>query len=529
MYRDDIIDDLMENYSKSSLQVLLNYMGIQFKESQNKLELINSVCDGLTNKETFNKFFSKLTPEARKVVEHLTWDGISTLNHIESLNHIKITLDDYYGNTKDPFIKNFKSSYTKYILFSTGLRALLKKGIKRPDYKKCELTNFIKYTDLGIVENICAIIDFIESENINERDFKLKILVRTYKKFEERFNLEHIYSNKIIEIILKFLQFQQSQNNNYQTLEYLFNNYKSGKLSAVYNIDEYLFLNNVKGFSNNRHLDIFFKRGRYSILNRIRSYDTREWIDIDAFVREISLDEETQIFDTTYFGDLLSTKGSPGIKLDQKYSNEEFLINPLVCGAAMFLYSFGCSDLMYADKNFSKITHFKLTSLGCKIMGLPSDYVIKEEKQFSFEFNSIIKAISTPEENISGINFLEDIGDKIGSGLYLTTHESLFRNCNSREDCEKKLEKVEEIAPKNLPIIWENFIESAYNRICPIYNEQNLIVINFPKGDKEFIDLVVNNRNIRKLYSMVEGFRGAFTPENYIQFKKNMKEKGYFL
>ena len=545
MDREEIAEDLNDHYSKKTLITLLNYMELKNIESLNKSELIEMVIDNLSSETSFSKLYNKLSLGARNVLKHLTWEGISTISFMDSKYHIKLSLEDFYDNTADPFIKNFKQYYSKEILLSTGLRPLFKKQIK-PKIPNLESELFkiedIVLADTVVPENLTRIIDFIQANDIQSRELKKKLLKKTTVKFSDIFRLKDPYGNFRKEVLLRFLSYADLQDGAIKTLSNLIKTYANGQLVDNDNIDRYLFYPFVKNSSTNNTVDIFLKRGRYSFLSRIRRLNG--WISINALVREQSLLEETQIFDTAFFGSLLyvkvdnefSREHSNKISLIQKDDNETLLLKPLCRGVIFFLYSIGAVDIVINSNNkefnlhpLETLTHFRVTQLGRKLFGQKSTYSLEQKNKTTCTFNEKRTLVSICGDDTILHNFFRRISKPIGGGHYLINYETFFSKCENERDIDYNLDRIITLLGKNPPEIWRNFISEITDRINPTYNEQELIVINFPQDNDEFINLITENSGIRSLYYLVEGYKGAFTKKNYKEFKKSLKEKGYII
>jgi trk system potassium uptake protein TrkH len=364
MDRDYIEEDLYDHYSKQTLLIICTYLGFLKIENLNKSELISRVIDGFYNAKSFSKLYNKLSYEAKTVVNDLTWNGISTLKRVDSVHNIKICLEDFYMNTADPFIKHFKNYYTKEIQFSNGLRFLFKYNLSRDKLNlksdNIEDKKIIKADNL-ILEQLDGIKEFISVNEIKERGLNKKILIKTVNKFNDSFNITNPIDRIRSEYILRFLQFLPSGDSSVSRVVNLFNSYKKGTLLEE-NIDQFLYYPSVKGINSNSSINIFLKRGRHNFIDKLKGLDG--WIELKPFVRELSLNEDTEIFDTSYFGSLLyvkvndelSREFSNKIPLLFKKDNEDFLLSPMLQGVMFFLYlSFRKLDI--ANPIFSSFFH----------------------------------------------------------------------------------------------------------------------------------------------------------------------------
>lgn len=207
------------------------------------------------------------------------------------------------------------------------------------------------------------------------------------------------------------------------------------------------------------------------------------------------------------------------------------------------LYSFGVVDIGISENPrtvrlkenkegltpFDNITHFKMTQFGKKIFDLKSTYVEVKPREFLYTFHSSKTIISTVGNDSSFNMFLERIGQSIGSGTYLVTYKSFLKECENIQDITSHIDRLEEMLSDNRPAIWDEFLTTIWDRAQPTYNDQELLIINFPRENQDFIDIIVNNEKIRGLFLMVEGFRGAFNNGDYKTFKKLMKDEGFLI
>lgn len=530
---DDLVRDITESYSKTTLLALLTFLGDNPDSNGRKDDIVLSLISAFDSDKAYNFLIRLLSKEAEIVLKHLVWEGISTLSKIDSINHIKSSIDDFCGNSSDPFIQIFKNYHNREIFLSTGLRYLFKKYISMPVIDKTPLDGENLTTDNFVIENLEAIREFILFERVGERPLNKNLLKKSISKFRAEFSLDSDFDDLRITIILRFLSYLSQNGDPLNELKNLVTQYKIGNMTYE-NIDSFLFYPNIKGCGTNPNLGIFLKRGRLSFINRIISDKSDTWIDIGSLVREQSLKEDTQIFDTTYFGSLLSIKTVPSrdnffldsMELIYKEDNEEFLLKPMLVGISYFLYSIGGADLIIKE---TIPTHIKLTELGKKLFGLPSTFKLTTATGFSYTFNEKRLIIHIKGRDAAKENFFKRIGKQAGSEIYIITPVDFIKECSSEEDLYHNIDTLKKLLPDSVPEIWRHFISDMEERIYPLYNEQELIVVNFPRDDMEFIETIMDNSRIRALFSMVEGFKGAFSRSDYSKFKKLMKEEGYLI
>lgn len=569
---DEIIEDIIDNYPKKTINNLGSLMGLKDLDSLNKGELATVVVEGLQEKELFKRFYNSLSMEAQKVIEYLTWYGVSNLRLIDSFYKIKASIDDYYGNSNDPFIQSIKPAYTRDILLSPGLRYIFKKHIKPPagfeirylDSMETDCEHKEIIGDDSILNQISAILHFIKQEGVLSRGLEKKLLKKVVKKAVITFNIYEpfkeldgmdadVYTLKT-STLLKFLSMTEDLefDEPIDFLKELINDYTSGVIDRELNIDDILFFPFVKGAKSSFNTIMFLKRGRYAVINLIKSLNANQWVSIDNIATSLCLKEETEIFNTIYFGENLTVKVdseliSPyhygDLELLDKRDLQNFLVTPMVKGIAMFLHSIGAVDIAvskYGVKTKQKvdskyltpydfITSVRLNQLGLKLFNRPSKYVVKKENDLEYKFLENKSIILTKGSDPGIENFFKRIGDKISDTDYIVTPISFIKECNNYDDVVYNVDRLEEYLNCENSGVWQDLITKVESRVNPIYNEQELIVVNLPMENQEFVEEVINNPSINTLYTMVEGGRIAFNAKNLSVFKNKMKKIGYLI
>lgn len=572
MELDEVIENIYDNYPKNSLIYIGSLMGLEDLKKLNKTDLVQVVVKALDNKTLFGKLYKSVSPEARKVIDYLTWYGASNLRNIESFYKIKVTNGDFYGNSDDPFIKAIKSTYSRDIFLSSGLRYIFKKYIDPPigyeinylenieangNYKEIE-------ADDSVLGKLSTLQSFIEQEGIVERGLEKKLLKKVVNKALETINIQEPFvgfkgfDSNIYTIrnttLLKFLSMSEfiEATEPVDFFIELIKQYKSGVIDQDLNIDSILFFPFVKGAKSNFNINMFLKRGRYAVIDLIKSLIPGKWVTIGNIVQSLTLKEETEIFNTVYFGESFSVKVDyellpayhyGDLELLDKRDLQNYLIIPLVKGIVMFLHSIGAVDIVASESGiktkqkaessyltpYDLITAIKLTQLGLKLFGRPSTYQYKTNSNLEYEFleDKTIILISGNDPNIE--NFFSRIGIKIGKNDYFITPISFIKECSTHKDVMYNIGRLEGYLNCKNTKVWQDLINQVESRINPIYNEQELIVVNLPLENTSFIDEVINNPSLNSLYYMVEGGKIAFEKENYNKFKKIMKKNGYLI
>lgn len=521
MDRDEIVDDMINSYPKSSLLFFASKLGIVKCDKKTKGELAEEVVSSLTQLHLFNRFLDSLSLEGRKVLYYLTWYGITTLKHIEEFYSISLTLGDFYGNSDDPFIKAIKSYNSKEVFLSTGLRTVFKRHLEPPQGYNLEYSEIDgEYISGGdglfyIEEDISY---FLNEENLINFPQEKRILKRTTTKFLKRYKIPEEKRDGG-ETLLKLLSLT---GNDFSGFQNLLKRYISGTIDPL-NIDELLFYKELRGISSNYAIRTFLKRGRYSAISVIRDLEINRWISISNLVLFLVLREDTEIFDTSYFGSSLYRKGERGTPVINKIDLCLIFIEPLVIGIVNLLNILGGVDL---KKSGDKIEYIRLNSRGSKLFGRVKP---NSPSTLDFKYNPLSSATIIETNGVTSPikDFFQRVGNKIGEKDYIITPQTFFKNASDINDVEINLGRLRELTGSR--DAWSNLFNEIENRIEPLYNEQELIVVNLPMENSSFVNEVMENPSLSNLFSIVEGGRVAFTRENYMQFKKSVRKIGYFI
>lgn len=569
---DELVQDISDNYPKKNLLLFGKLMGIKGIDDLKKEPLTITVTQALLDRDLFYKMYNSVSDNARKVLYYLTWYGVTNLRNIESFYKIKLTNGDYYGNSDDPFIQSLKPLYSRDIMLSSGLRYILKKHLDFPpgynisynDKLQLDASDKVVEADDKIISQLDALLFFSVEEKIHNRGIEKKLLKKTINKAITTFNItepfldfnnvdKDVYIVKTT-ILLKFISMliDNKSDNPIKLLKDLLKKYSQGSIDESANIDSVLFYPFVKGAKNNYNTTIFLKRGRYAVLNLIKSLEAGRWVSIENAVNYLSFREETEIFNTIYFGENLSVKVDyeflpsyhfGDLELLDKRDLQSYLITPLVKGIVMLLHSIGAVDITasYAsikvkqkvDKYnltpFDLVSAFRITPLGSKLFGKSSNYVYRNEKSVSYKFLEDKTIILNKGNDPAAENFFNRIGKKIGENDYIITPASFIKECSIENDITSNINRLKSYINCNNTTRWDKFISDIESRINPIYNEQELIVVNVPIENRDFVSEVINNPLVSNLYTVVEGGRLAFNRNNLNIFKKKMKKIGYLI
>lgn len=540
MDREEIIEDLIEHYSKDTLTCLLMMIGVEPDRSYRKFDLSMVLVDRLMEEQNLEVLFNRISPVARTVLKHLTWEGVSTLRDIDTLYGIKSCVDDFYYNSSDPFISIFKSKYTREIQLSAGIRYLFKRHFKPEEIDlSVDLDGVtILPAPQEIIDCIDGVWEFIEARQISDREVSKSLYKKDIKTFMKEYQLTDSFYEISSEIVLRFLSFREGES--YSIKDYFLSYYRGNLIED--NLDRFFFFPFIKGLNSINSIDLFLKRARYAFISYIKKLSG--WNSVDSVVRILSHREETHLFDTSWFGSLMEVKVSeefrrdfaPTISLQMKKDNETLLLKPMLRGILTVLHMLGGVELGINPSNrefgvssFESVICFKLTKRGLYLLDEISSWSEPSKADEVIHFNSTFLLVEYHGKQSSITNFLKRVSRPRGSGLYSISADSFMKEITDEKTFYYNLEKLEEMLGESPERHWEEFLNRLRERLYPTYNELQMIVINFPRDNSEFLDLVQHRDDIRGLYLMVEDYRAAFTTSAYKEFKRLIKESGFII
>lgn len=524
MEKNEIIDNIDEYYTKDVLVRFANFFDSGSVTSLKKKTLIEKIVGYIGNESMFKQFYTQLSESGKIVIDHLTWWGPSSIR----------ALGDLYGTSidiNDRFIKALWPYYPSDIQFSTGFRVLFKCFIEKP------IEGFLydtqnEETFLGsdnVIYELEAISDFIQENGIRDRELEKKLLIKPLKAFSKKFNFAEPFEDyTVARSLITLFRESPKGKNPIETIQQILKKYRNGDLFPYHNIDKLLSYPDVRGFSSVYNIDIFLKRGRAVFIDSIKSIGESDWISTDRLVVSTALDEVTEIFDTTYFGRYLyeKTENYYYDYFDNKFTAIDKLFNPMLKGIINILFSFGAVDIKLRGTFPSA---FRLNQLGLKLLGLPSSYKIRSIEEFNYKFHDSRLLITTEGHNSSLINFFKRISLDLGDGGFLVTNTTIMQECDTHNDLEANLTRLEKLLPKKKLSIWSDFIEQQQDRMEAVLTVEDRVVIEFDGENRDLIDLITSNSKIRILYDMVDGFKGSFSKINYNKFRKLLKEHGFLI
>ena len=179
---------------------------------------------------------------------------------------------------------------------------------------------------------------------------------------------------------------------------------------------------------------------------------------------------------------------------------------------------------------FDGLQYVRLTELGAYVTGKTKKYTSAKQKQASAVFTlDETRLLLTMEgdDPIAALT-LEKMLERVGSGRYMMTFESLFKDCRSKRDVQQKISLFRKTICKKPPKIWLDFFAGALLRVNPLAPEPGLRVFTINQ-DEELLQLLASAPDITPLIFKVEGLRIAVRKTDISTLTSRLKKHGYLI
>ncbi|MFN8576793.1 MAG: hypothetical protein U0354_08035 [Candidatus Sericytochromatia bacterium] len=298
-------------------------------------------------------------------------------------------------------------------------------------------------------------------------------------------------------------------------------------------------MKNKKDYVKNNHF-------HESIIKVLKKLPVNEWVSIENIIDYISINNlfiklilEFTTKEFYYIPNGNSYKEE--IRNSNLYKN---VIIKSAIKASMFLFSsLGLIDIAYYfPKNqetgnddyispFDGLRYVRLNDLGANILGLSNnttkfEHYKKNETKIILDSNKLIISLSQVDTLKASLvrKFAKQISD---TKFNITSYSFLF-DCNSKEDINKKIKLFKEKISSNIPKNFDDFFKELLNKSNNFEKQSDFVIYRVSKN-KELIDLIYKDDDLRDKIIKMEDFQIAIKSENMKKVKERFKEFGYIL
>jgi hypothetical protein len=171
-----------------------------------------------------------------------------------------------------------------------------------------------------------------------------------------------------------------------------------------------------------------------------------------------------------------------------------------------------------------------LTKLGAYVVGKTRNYTSREPEKAKAVFTlDTTRLLLTMEgdDPIAALT-LEKMLEQMGSGRYMLTFDSLFKDCQSKRDVQGKIALFRKRICNKPPKIWLDFFSRALERVNPLTPEPTFKVFKVEQ-DHELLQLLASDPDISPLLYKMEGFCIAVKTADIAKLSSRLRRHGYLI
>ncbi len=220
----------------------------------------------------------------------------------------------------------------------------------------------------------------------------------------------------------------------------------------------------------------------------------------------------------------------------------DLITGPTVCGFFFLAAALGLVEMTY-DLPVNPIYHrpkhegltpfdglkcVKLTRLGAYVTGAEDDYQgqagMEDGISITMDRERLLLTLHGHDPIIE-LN-LDKCMERIGSGRFRLTFDSLFRECRSGKDIREKESMFRQLAGGKLPRAWKAFFRHAKSRLQPLAQEEDMTVFRLA-DDQELLHIIASDPALSKIILRVEGKRIAVKNKDMTRLRRQLRKYGY--
>jgi hypothetical protein len=126
-------------------------------------------------------------------------------------------------------------------------------------------------------------------------------------------------------------------------------------------------------------------------------------------------------------------------------------------------------------------------------------------------------------------NLLANYTDKVGANRYAVSNESFLKSVTNKKDLKLKIDLFKQVINCDLPPNWQTFFVSLDKKINPLTAVNEVLVFKIPSDDPEFVKLLIQNPEIKKLLIKAEDYQIIVLQKDYATLRNKLKSFGYLL
>ncbi len=555
---------------------------IQIPTNHNDLVKIFLII--FSNKDILAELYNILPENVKNAITIITWEGSKQVRFLEEklgekvLIRKKGILKGYDTvHVKDKFTilslddEYFSFMCTHTISLPSEVRKLLKKIIPTPDgyniipIQDIEKTEFLYEYREKIFLEFPLCLRFINQGELNTGK-NGKPLKSALNKLNQVCEIEEFYKKgqkNTVSIKTKFLaSFLLNAINikkgNINPLDLLqqFKDVHKSYLEMKSQVDGVeMFLSHLKRTSNYQDQD---GNAYATLFQLVRKLPANQWVSMDNLCRYVKLhDLDPEIFSLElrreYIVDIWYHNHNRKRRFGDDFDNDldidgmyyDLVTVPLIKGAMFFFASLGLVDVAYNHPSeqiktqdisftgspYGGLRYVRLNDFGAYITGSLKNYTVSV-KQNTETANVILDnkrlvAFLDGKDRLKA-TLMEKMAEKMGESSFKFSYNSFLKGCKSEKEIKDKIKLFRKEAPKDIPSIWETFLENVLIRFNPLRQMHSMSIYKLSK-DKELLQLIIKDPVLKKNILKVENYHIAIEDDNFNIVKKRIESFGYIM
>ena len=221
----------------------------------------------------------------------------------------------------------------------------------------------------------------------------------------------------------------------------------------------------------------------------------------------------------------------------------DVVIIPFFKAFLFFLAAFGIVDIAYdypENKQFQKrnskylsvfdgLQHIRLTPLGAFVIGQTEGFVSnirQETAQILLDENRLL--IYLDGNDAVKALLLKQFADPVCGNTYSVTYDTFLKSCKTNADIEHRFELFKNTVGRNIPRIWQDFIDDIQKKINPLKFKEEFMVFEIKKHP-ELITLISQDELLRQYVLKAEDYHIIIHRSHLNKVVKRLETFGFFI
>lgn len=185
----------------------------------------------------------------------------------------------------------------------------------------------------------------------------------------------------------------------------------------------------------------------------------------------------------------------------------------------------------YPESPSAGVRRIRLTGLGKYAIGLSERYESEAAASTDwFRLDPEHLIVSSETADNPYVSLLSEISTPIGNGKYLVDNKSFLKSCSSLKDVQEKIKFFNDFICSDPSQLWKEFFEDLQKHCMPFGGADKEYMMMSVKGyNPEVAGLLSEDPELRRLILLVEGGRFLVSTQDFPEFERLMRSRGYLI